>query len=154
MKVDFYERIWLWMASIMIAGFLGAMVVSATTQAVHPPSHVETIDPTQVASHPDFSKPRVEIAPDGHVKVIGTTLMYAFQPNLIKVPAGKPVTFRLTSPDVIHGFQIVGTNANALVIPGYVTQMTTSFKKGEYLIVCNEYCGLSHHLMQARLIAE
>ena len=63
------------------------------------------------------------------------------------------VTFRLTSVDVIHGFQIVGTNANTMVVPGYVSEFTTVFDRpGEYLIVCNEYCGLSHHVMHATLI--
>jgi cytochrome c oxidase subunit 2 len=69
--------------------------------------------------------------------------------------SGRPVTFRLTSPDVVHGFQIVGTNANLMVVPGYVSEVTTTFPRaGEYLVVCNEYCGLSHHLMAARLIVE
>lgn len=155
MKVHVYERLWLWLATIMIVGFLGAMVTSAANNAIHPPSHVETLDPTLVRSHPEFSKPSVTPTPDGGVKVVGTTEMFVFKPGLLRVPVGKPVTFRLTSPDVIHGFQIVGTNANAMIIPGYVTQFTTSFPKpGEYLIVCNEYCGLSHHLMQARMIVE
>lgn len=155
MKVDIYERIWLWMASLMIAAFLGAIVVSAAVHAVHPPSHLETIDPTTVAAHPDFANPRVETAADGSVKVVGTAAMFTFKPGLIHVPAGKKVTFRLTSPDVIHGFQIVGTNINAMIVPGYVTEISTAFSaKGEYLVVCNEYCGLSHHLMQARMMVE
>ncbi len=155
MKVDFYERIWIWLSTFMIAGFLGAIVVSAATHAIRPPSNMETIDPVLVPTDPDFSKPRVEIAPDGSARVVGTAMMFTFNPNMIRVPAGKPVTFRLTSPDVIHGFQIVGTNANAMIVPGYITQFTTTFdKKGEYLIVCNEYCGLTHHLMQARMIVE
>ena len=34
-------------------------------------------------------------------------------------------------------------------------EFTMTFPEpGEYLIVCNEYCGISHHLMQARLIVE
>jgi cytochrome c oxidase subunit 2 len=33
--------------------------------------------------------------------------------------------------------------------------MTTTFRRpGEYLIVCNEYCGLAHHLMQAKVVVE
>lgn len=65
------------------------------------------------------------------------------------------MTFRLTSPDVIHGFQIVQTNGNTMVVPGYVSQFTTRFSRaGEYLIVCNEYCGLGHHIMSAKLIVE
>jgi cytochrome c oxidase subunit II len=65
------------------------------------------------------------------------------------------VTFRVTSTDVVHGFQIVGSNANTMVIPGYVSQFTTVFDTpGEYLIVCNEYCGTAHHVMSATLIVE
>ncbi len=83
------------------------------------------------------------------------TELYRFTPSIIRVPAGKPIRFRLTSPYVLHGFQIVGTNANVVVAPGYVSELVTSFPKaGKYLIVCNEYCGLSHHLMQATLIVE
>jgi len=36
-----------------------------------------------------------------------------------------------------------------------VSEVVASFPEpGEYLIVCNEYCGLSHHLMQAKLLVE
>ena len=71
------------------------------------------------------------------------------------MPAGVPVTFRITSPDVLHGFQIVGTNVNLTVAPGYVSEATTTFETpGEYLVVCNEYCGLGHHLMQGKVIVE
>jgi cytochrome c oxidase subunit 2 len=82
-------------------------------------------------------------------------MMFAFLPNEIHVKAGQPVTFRMSSADVVHGFQIVGTNGNTMVIPGYVSQFTTTFDKpGEYLIVCNEYCGLGHHSMYGTLIVE
>jgi cytochrome c oxidase subunit 2 len=56
---------------------------------------------------------------------------------------------------VIHGFEIAGTNANAMAIPGYVSQFTITFpKSGEYQIVCNEYCGLLHHMMSGKLIVK
>jgi cytochrome c oxidase subunit 2 len=79
--------------------------------------------------------------------------MFAFSPDPITVPAGRPVTFRLTSGDVLHGFEVVGTNANAMAIPGYVSQFTVTFREpGEYLVACNEYCGLLHHGMTGRLV--
>jgi cytochrome c oxidase subunit 2 len=63
------------------------------------------------------------------------------------------VTFRLTSADVDHGFEIIGTNANAMVLPGYVSQFTMTFTKpGVYTIGCNEYCGLLHHNMAGTLV--
>ena len=155
MKVHAYERAWLWAASIMIAGFLGAVVFSAVVHAVQPPSHMETVDPEKIFEHPDFSNPRVESRDDGSTLVVGVAQMFSFSPDPITVKAGKPVTFRLTSPDVIHGFQIVGTNVNAMVIPGYVTQQSVTFtKRGDYLVVCNEYCGLAHHIMQAKVVVE
>ena len=50
--------------------------------------------------------------------------MFAFVPNEIRVPAHRPITFRLTSADVTHGFEIVGTNGNTMLVPGYVSQFT------------------------------
>ena len=155
MKVDLYERIWIWAAGLMICAFLGTVLFSAGSHAVHPPSHLETVDPTRVLAEGEFTQPSVATREDGSILITGLAKMFVFMPGVMRVPAGVPVTFRLTSPDVIHGFQVVGTNANAMVIPGYVTQFTTKFDRpGEYLVLCNEYCGLSHHLMQAKLIVE
>ncbi|GIW52157.1 MAG: cytochrome c oxidase subunit II [Gemmatimonadales bacterium] len=155
MKVHLYERIWMIAAAAVIAIFLGTIAVGTLAQGSQPPSHVETIDPKAVWTDPRFANRGVEALPDGAVRVTGIAMMFAFQPGEIRVPAGKKVTFRLTSADVVHGFQIVGTNANAMVVPGYVTQFSTVFDRpGEYLIVCNEYCGLGHHMMMGRLVVE
>jgi cytochrome c oxidase subunit 2 len=73
----------------------------------------------------------------------------------VRLPAGRPVRFRVTSPDVLHGFQIVGTNVNLTVAPGYVSEATATFNEpGEYLVVCNEYCGLGHHSMYGTIVVE
>ena len=155
MHVDLYERIWLWGAGLLITGFLTTVIVSSGLHAIHPPSHMETVNPDTVRTEGEFSRPRVEIRDDGSALVVALAEMYVFRPTTMRLPAGKPVTFRMTSPDVIHGLQIVGTNANAMVIPGYVNQMTVTFDDpGEYLVVCNEYCGVSHHLMHSRIIVE
>ncbi len=155
MHVHLYEKIWMWAAGGLIGVFLGVTVLATVIQGRLPPSHVETIDPAQVFSDQRFATRGVVTNPDGSVTVTVVALMYSFLPNEIRVPAGAPVTFRITSPDVIHGFQIAGTNGNTMVVPGYVSQFTTTFDSpGEYLIVCNEYCGLGHHGMYATLIVE
>lgn len=152
MHVDLYERIWMWAAAVLIALFLGAIVVTTAVQAVQPPSHVETVDPATLSTHPEFGHPVVITRPDGTVVVPVVATMYAFAPDPIEVPAHVPVTFRLTSADVIHGFGVVGTNANAMAIPGYVSQFTVTFARpGEYTIACNEYCGLMHHAMVGKV---
>jgi cytochrome c oxidase subunit 2 len=154
MKVDLYEKVWMWVAAVLILAFFAAIAVAAGVHAVHPPSHMETIDPAAVLESEEFSRAGVEVTADGRVVVTVVSEMFLFDPDEIRVPAGRPITFRLTSTDVIHGFEVVGTNANAMVIPGYVTEFTVRFAPGEYLITCHEYCGLLHHQMQGLLIAE
>lgn len=154
-QIDPYERFWLWSAAAMIVVFLAAIVFGATRHAIEPPSAMETIDPVRVRTDSEFADPRVEEGPDGTVTVIAVAELFAFRPSEIRIPVDTRVRFRITSPDVLHGFQVVGTNANVMVVPGYVTEFTMTFPEpGEFLVVCNEYCGLSHHLMQARLIVE
>jgi cytochrome c oxidase subunit 2 len=154
MKVHVYEKAWIAATAVMLAAFAGAVVFSATVQGIHPPSQVETIDPTNVHGDGRFSALGVHETGDG-VEVHLLAQIWAFVPGEVRVPRGRPVTFRITSPDLIHGFQIVGANVNATVVPGYVTQVTTTFPRaGEYLMLCNEYCGVGHHLMASKLIVE
>ena len=152
MHVEFYERIWMWAAGALIVVFLAVIVVTAGLHATAPPSHIETVDPAALDSHPEFGAPAVTETPDGRLKAVVVASSFSYNPDPIEVPAGRPVTFRITSSDVIHGFQIVGTNANAMAIPGYVSQFTLTFNKpGDYVITCNEYCGLLHHAMVGAL---
>jgi cytochrome c oxidase subunit 2 len=153
-NVPLYEKIWMWAAGAVIAAFLLTVVVGFAASALQPPSHVETIDPAKVFSDPRFAKQGVTETADGATVTV-VAMTFAFLPEEVHVPAGKPVTFRVTSVDVVHGFEIVGTNGNTMVVPGYVSQFTTTFATpGEYLIVCNEYCGTGHHVMSAKLIVE
>jgi cytochrome c oxidase subunit 2 len=145
----------MWASTGMLVLFLAAIVLTAAAGSVHPPSHVETVDPDRIAIEGEFAAPAVTTRPDGSVVVPIRAEMYVFRPEVIRIPAGKPVTFRITSLDVLHGFQIVGTNVNLTVAPGYVSEVTATFARpGEYLIVCNEYCGLAHHLMQGKVVVE
>jgi cytochrome c oxidase subunit 2 len=155
MHVNYYERLWMWAAGVVIVLFLGAIVFATASQGRLPPSHVETIDPQNVFSDPRFAPQGVVENPDGTIEVRVIAMMFTFLPRELHVPAGRPVTFRVTSTDVMHGFQIVETNGNTMVAPGYISQFTMTFDEpGEYLIVCNEYCGLSHHNMFASLTVD
>ena len=155
MRVDLYEKIWMYAAAGIIVVFLASMGYTTLGRALQPPSHIETIDPAAVRTDEEFGSPGVTLHEDGSATVVIQAFMFAFLPLEIRVPRGRDVTFRMTSPDVIHGFQIVQTNGNTMVVPGYVSQFTTRFDRaGEYLIVCNEYCGVGHHVMSATLIVE
>ena len=145
----------MWGAGGLVALFLGAIIVTTAASAIQPPSHLETLDPTTLSSHPEFKTPGVTTRQDGSVVVVVVAAMFNFDPNPIEVPANRPITFRLTSSDVVHGFEIAGTNANAMAVPGYVSQFTVTFHTpGEYPIVCNEYCGIAHHVMVGKLVVK
>ena len=155
MHVDLYERIWMWAAAALIGLFLGAICVTTALQAIQPPSHVETVDPATLATHPEFGQPAVTTRPDGSVVVPVVATMFAFAPDPIEVPAQPsghvPPHQRRRDPRL----PVVGTNANAMAIPGYVSQFTVTFAEpGEYTIACNEYCGLMHHAMVGTLIVK
>jgi len=80
---------------------------------------------------------------------------FVFTPSEITVPAGAEVTFLIASKDVIHGFMIPRTTANAMVIPGQVTEVTYSFDDpGEHQIICHEFCGIGHHQMYGKVVVE
>lgn len=152
MNVDLYEKIWMWGVGVVLAAFFATTAISAVTGAVHPPSHVETIDPTKVLADPRFRRQGISTDESGrlHAWVVGLT--FAWLPAEMTVPTDTPITFHITSTDVTHGFQIIRTNGQSMVVPGYVSQFTTRFDEpGEYVVVCNEYCGLGHHTMAGRL---
>jgi cytochrome c oxidase subunit 2 len=151
MNVDLYERLWMWGVGLMLALFFASTAVAPFSRQIHPPSHVETIDPAKALTDPRFRRQGVRIDAGGRVHATVVGLMFAWLPGELTLPAETPVTFHLTSADVVHGYQIVRTNGQSMVIPGYVSQFTTQFAAGEYLIACNEYCGVGHHTMATKL---
>ena len=77
---------------------------------------------------------------------------YSFVPDCLLVPTDTPITFRATSPDVVHGFIIIGTNINTMLVPGYISNIRARFSKpGEHLMPCQEFCGVGHEGMWAQV---
>ena len=55
---------------------------------------------------------------------------------------------RGTAADVVHGFLIDGTNVNTMLVPGYISTITTRFDTpGERHMPCHEFCGTGHEGM-------
>jgi cytochrome c oxidase subunit II len=148
------EAYWLVIMLGMLALMMAIIVVTGMTNALHPPSNVETIDPTTLHLGGEFAESNLGTAaePDGSVtaRVIGE--QYSFVPDCVQVPVDTPVRFRLTSADVVHGFLIPSTNINTMVVPGFIAEVRTTFTRpGEYWMPCDEFCGDGHHGMWARV---
>ena len=153
-QVRRYEKLWLTLMVSTLAMFMGVVVVTGITNAIQPPSHVETIDPTTLHLSGEFAESNLgtSLEPDGSVtaRMVGT--QYTFVPDCIFVPANTKVRFRITSADVIHGFVLPYTNVNTMVVPGLIAEVRTKFAQpGVYSMPCNEFCGNGHHGMWTRV---
>jgi cytochrome c oxidase subunit 2 len=148
MKMHLDEKIWLTISFGMIMIFMLITGYQAFALEMGPPSNMETIDPQKVDETAPFDKPGITKIGENEYEVVMTLQAFGFTPNKIEVPAGSTVHFTLTSKDVMHGFQVANTNINAMVVPGHIQKITQKFDEpGEYLVICNEYCGAGHQIM-------
>ena len=148
------EKRWGVIVGLIILLLLAMMAFTGLHWAAMPPSRVETINPQTLHISGEFVESNLgtSLGPDGKVVVRLIAQQYSFQPQCLVVPAEMPVTFRGTSTDAMHGFVIGTTNANVMLVPGFVATFTTSFKKaGEHPMPCHEFCGTGHEAMWARL---
>ena len=146
------ETRWAWFVGALVALNMAAVLYAGIARQINPPSNREFIDPKTLHLSGEFTEANLGTAvdPSGGVTVRMITTQFAFVPQCVVVPAGRPVTLRFASPDVIHGILVTGTNVNTMVIPGYVAQVHTVFRKtGDLLMPCHEYCGLGHSEMWA-----
>lgn len=153
MHVHDYEKIWLGLSLVLILLLIGTVTYGAVGPGVAMVADdQDTLDPNALDEDDRFADPRVEQVGENEFEVYVVAKQFEFEPDPIVVPANSEVTFYITSPDVIHGFQVVGTNANTMVIPGEVAAITVETDEpGTYGVVCNEYCGAAHHAMEGTL---
>ncbi|MFQ5801093.1 MAG: cupredoxin domain-containing protein, partial [Candidatus Hydrothermarchaeales archaeon] len=76
--------------------------------------------------------------------------------NVIRVKQGEVVTLRLTSMDVVHGFNLSYYNIFETLYPGKITTVEfVADKSGEFEFYCSaRSCGLGHLEMKGTLIVE
>ncbi|MBB4823568.1 cytochrome c oxidase subunit 2 [Sporosarcina luteola] len=161
MHLHKFEKIWLVFGMGSLALFLVIIGFAAFWKGTHPQSHIEIIDPENVEAHESFKPENLglrEVAEGKYiVNIVASAFNYDFGTDTdgkpvkkIRVPKGSTVLFQITTKDVVHGFQVAGTNVNMMVEPGHVSRLETEMKNvGEFTVVCNEYCGIGHHQMFA-----
>lgn len=141
--------------SIGIVAFIAGMAAIAGIQhATMPQYQVETIDPTTLHLRGEFVETNLgsAVEADGSVTVRIVGQQYSFTPQCILVPTNTPITFRATSTDALHGLLIEGSNVNIMLVPGYISSLPARFDKpGEHLMPCQEFCGVGHEGMWAKV---
>jgi cytochrome c oxidase subunit 2 len=153
--VEGTERRWFYVMAAMLGVMLAIIVLTGATQMLHPMSDVETIDAKTLHLRGEFVESNLGVStrPDGSVVVRMIAEQYMFVPQCVVVPASTLVHFRLTSADVTHGFFVEETNTNAMVVPGFITDVRAKFRNtGDLKMPCDEFCGYGHHGMAARVV--
>lgn len=152
MHMHRYEKLWLTFGVGALIVFLIVLGFYNFAKGHETPEGLQTIDPQAVDKTPPFDNPGVVKVNDDLYEVNVIAQIFSYNPNKIQVPKGKTIRFNVVSKDVVHSFTIPRTNVNLMVVPGYINTMEYTFKEaGSYLILCNEYCGGGHHLMQMEI---
>lgn len=91
------------------------------------------------------------VAPPPGSDVYLVARLWNFWP-IIEFEKGKTYRLHLTSMDYNHGFSLQPSNINIQMVPGYEHVVTvTPNQSGVFSVVCNEFCGIGHHLMVGRI---
>jgi len=73
----------------------------------------------------------------------------------LKLKKGAEYILHLSATDVNHGFSLYPININIQVVPGYDYGLrVTPNASGDFRIICNEFCGIGHHLMVGKVLVE
>ncbi len=155
MHIDATEKKWFYVSLLVTIAIVALLTFSAISSNIHPPSNVEKVDSNRLHLEGEFTEDNLGVKKnaDGSYTVTMVAARYGFYPQRIEVPANTPVKIRMASFDVLHGIHAPFTNFNTMVVPGYVSEVNTTFTKtGEYPLFCNEFCGLGHDHMWSKLI--
>ncbi|NOX61244.1 MAG: hypothetical protein GXP42_04760 [Chloroflexi bacterium] len=154
MHVHRYEQAWFYFTLGLLIVFFSAVMTAALAFGVNVPSPQGVVNPNDLSTT-DFAEPGVRQLSDTVYEAYVVGRMWQWDPAEIRIPAGAHLKLYITSSDVQHGFKVMGTSLNIMVVPGQVSLATHTFDEpGEYLVICHEYCGIGHPQMSAKIIVE
>jgi cytochrome c oxidase subunit 2 len=167
--LDREEKIWVTIALIWCLGTFFMMPVWHMVAKQNTPDETYKVSPADFEKLVNAFNEKYKVREENGVPVVappagsdiylaGTT-MWTWT-SILELEAGKEYRLHLSSigePAWQHGFSLVSPkfNANFMVIPGYdyVIKIRPT-EAGEYGVICNEFCGIGHHLMAGKIIVK
>ncbi|MBZ0161182.1 MAG: hypothetical protein K8H74_00520 [Notoacmeibacter sp.] len=117
--------------------------------AVYEQKVIDFTDAYTVREEGDTGVPVVKPPVGGDAYMLART--FEWWP-ILELEKGKTYRLHLSSVDLQHGFSLQPTNINIQVHPGLEHVVTvTPTEVGSFGVICNEYCGLGHHVMTGRI---
>ncbi len=155
------ERIWVGLAFAWCLVLFAMMPLWHLRGGQNPSGVRHTVEPMAYAARvaefiaqyqvgSDRGIPVVEPPPGSEVYLQAS--MWLWTP-VLRLREGAEYMLHLSSLDVNHGFSLYPVNLNFQVVPGYDYGLrVTPNASGEFKILCNEFCGIGHHLMVGKVI--
>ncbi|MEB7409424.1 cytochrome c oxidase subunit II [Mammaliicoccus sciuri] len=150
-----YEKLWLKVGISSLVIFLTILMITGLHNGHTPAaSGRDYVNPDKVDQIESFNKPGLHkvSGKDYDYELVILASAFNYQPGKVEIPKGSKVKIIATSKDTLHGFSLPGTNVNMMLEPGHISEYYKTFnEKREYLIICNEYCGIGHADMKSMI---
>lgn len=157
------EKIWLGVAIFWAVVLFFMMIVWGAVAKQDTPTETYRIAPSQFVQLTNAFVQKYQVgnekgvpvvAPPGGSDVYMLGRQFQWFP-ILELKKGQTYRIHLSSGDVQHGFSIQPLNMNFQALPEYDYVITlTPTTSGDFYIVCNEFCGLGHHLMSGKIIVK
>jgi cytochrome c oxidase subunit II len=159
------ERLWLTVAFAWCLVMFTGMIAWNAFGAQTIPVESYRIDSDAFRDEVDAFIAARQVGEDGGVPVVAPepgedaylqAMQFQFRP-VLQLRRGQTHRLLVSSTDAQHGLslQLEGNrpSLNFQVLPDYLYVIrVTPTETGEFSLVCNEYCGLGHHVMTGKLI--
>src|SRR5690625_5396856 len=97
----------------------------------NPPSCAVTLDPEKVTEQAPFDEPGLKQIGDNEYQLTVVTSAFNFdvgnEEKVVQIPKGATVHVVSTTEDVVHGFEIAGTNVNIMLVTGFINTYASTF---------------------------
>ncbi len=157
------ERRWVTIAFVWCLVLFTGMYVWVAIGEQQSPVESYRVDPADfraeveafVAEHQvDEVDGAVIVAPPPGSDVYLQASQFSWRP-VLQLEVGETYRLLVSSTDVQHGLSLQPVNLNFQVLPGYLSVIEiTPDETGEFPIVCNEFCGLGHHVMTGLVVVD
>ena len=147
-RVDPSEKIWIGIALLWCLILFAMMPLWHLTGKQNPSFETYRTTAAQFQAKVDAYVEQRRAGED--VYMLGR--MWAWYP-VLKLKKGETYRLHLSSMDLVHGFSLFPLNLNFMVLPGYEYVLTvTPTESGQVFAVCNEFCGIGHHMMVGKIV--
>ncbi len=157
------ERRWLTIAFVWCLILFTGMYVWLAIGEQQNPVESYRIDPVAFSTEVDafIAEHKIEerdgaeiVAPPPGSDVYLQARQFQWRP-VLQLERGETYRLLVSSTDVQHGLSLQPVNLNFQVLPGYLSVIEiTPDETGEFPIVCNEFCGLGHHVMTGLVVVD